>query len=287
MKIKLKKERGTTLIELLVTIVVFTILMGVFLMAFLPAEGDELRISDRLGNIKTAGYIVQNALYQVNAAQPLGACASDALSAPTQNVGGAVSNSNITYSFSTPAQQCRQITTTGTPFYGIANNGVCFYSFPSNHPTTSNSAPNLECLYTANSVLYLAKWLPVSGSTYTTCNPVNCYGQGGSSLLAGYGNVPSQNPASCTKGCPQTYFNLGKLLNDPAPFTFINPATSQQVVPSVSDISSGNLAVSIHIHAENDNQSNWLGPQVYNVNFYGTPEGGINATSASWDSQTG
>ena len=242
-------------------------------------------ISDNAGNVTSAGVVLQRAMGRLNASLPLGACVSDQLvSASQPSINGEASTP--VYSFETPYQNCAQVTTVGTPFWGAAANGVCYFAYPQLNSGAPISPPDLYCLYIATStnVLYLAQWKPEAGATYTTCDPASCFGSfAGGSFLPPPGSVPLSDPASCAASCPSDWFDLGTELNAANAFSYAaggSAWTPGQPIPP-------DLAVTVTIHAENDNQKNWLGPKIYDLNFSSTPTGGGGASAQTWYSLSG
>ncbi len=277
--------QGSGLMSTLTAIAIGAIILVSVGVSFDSFTRASTTLSDNAGNVTSAGAILQRSMGRLNAALPLGACVSD------QEVSGEQPNINgmpaaAVYSFQTPYQNCDQVTTVGTPFWGAADNGVCYFAYPQLNSGAPESPPNLYCLYIAssNDVLYLTQWTPAAGTTYTTCNPVSCFGTVSSgSFLPQQGAVPSTDPASCAVSCPSNWFDLGTEINTGNAFSYSsggNAWTPGQPIPA-------NLAVTMTIHAENDNQKNWLGPKVYDLRFTSTPNGGNGADSQTWYSLSG
>ena len=281
-----RSVRGAGLMSTLTAIAIGAIIMLSVSVSFDSFTRASTTLSDNAGNVTSAGAVLQRAMARLNASLPLGACVSDQEVSGTQpNINGVPANP--VYSFQTPYQNCDQVTTVGTPFWGAASNGICYFAYPQLNSGAPESPPNLYCLYIASStdVLYLAQWKPVAGTTYTTCNPTSCFGTISSgSFLPQPGSVPSTDPATCAASCPSNWFDLGKELNTVNAFSYTsggNAWTPGGQIPA-------NLAVTITIHAENDNQKNWLGPKTYNLRFTSTTNGGGGgANSQTWYSLSG
>ncbi len=280
-----RSVRGAGLMSTLTAIAIGAIVLlsvGVSFDSFTRAS---TTVSDNAGNVTNAGAVLQRAMVRLNASLPLGACVSDQEVLGVQpNINGAPSSP--VYSFETPYQSCDQVTTVGTPFWGAASNGICYFAYPQLNSGAPQSPPDLYCLYIAssNDVLYLVQWKPVSGATYTTCGPVSCFGAISSgSFLPEQGSVPSAAPYPCAVSCPSDWFDLGTELNTADAFSYVSGGsawTPGSTIPM-------NLAVTITIHAENDSQKNWLGPKTYDLKFTSTPTGGDGANSQTWYSLSG
>ncbi len=276
---------GVTLTSTLIAMAIGSIVLvtaGMSLDTFMRAS---TTISDNAGNVTSAGVILQRAMGRLNASVPLGACVQDqAVSAAQPNINGEAATP--VYSFTTPYQNCAQVTTVGTPFWGAGTNGVCYFAYPQIDSGAPVSPPDLFCLYIASSTntLYLAQWKPEAGTTYTTCNPTSCFGSYASgSFLPEPGSVPSSDPASCASGCPSDWFDLGTELNTTSAFSYTaggSAWTPGQPIPA-------DLGVTVAIHAENDAQKNWLGPKIYDLKFSSTPTGGDGVNAQTWYSLSG
>ena len=283
-----RSVRGAGLMSTLTAIAIGAVVLlsvGVSFDSFTRAS---TTVSDNAGNVTNAGAVLQRAMTRLNASLPLGACASDQsdqeVSGVQANINGAPSSP--TYSFATPYQNCDQVTTVGTPFWGAASNGICYFAYPQLNSGAPLAPPDLYCLYIAssNDVLYLAQWKPVSGTTYTTCDPVSCFGTVSSgSFLPAQGSVPSVAPYPCAVSCPSDWFDLGMELNTTDAFSYTSGGSAWTPGATIPM----NLAVTMTIHAENDSQKNWLGPKTYDLKFTSTPTGGAGANSQTWYSLSG
>jgi len=243
-----------------------------------------LHLSSDTANRQAAIYgTLPSVLNDLNDAQPLGACnyvATDLgpanpaaithtraletnyTSSPSLNsvaLNSSTHAANLAYylPFSITFSKCLYPNSYGSALYGIADNGVCFYSFPTLAGTTTSShstnPPNLDCLWVNQSTtdgltgnIYMTSFKaqnlskaftefhPTTSSssspTYTDCSPTNCWTQTSPTprqAVPALGTVLSSYTS--VSGCNDVYCNneyVGHISNSanvtPPPFSFLN-----------------------------------------------------------------
>ncbi len=290
------KDEGTTLIELMVTIAITSIVMLGLTYLVSGVLSFVFSTSASANNIASASVIAKNALYQLEGAQPLGACGTDATGTVSLNVSSLATNSQ-NYTFTTPYTSCSQYTTFGTPYYSYTPTGVCFYSYTYQKATTG-SAPQLECFYqdTTSSRLYLTTWAPNPNATYTSCNPNNdqCWETANSVTPPTPGSAPSSliNCEGAYSNC--VTYDLGRLVTSSTPLSKLGTApnlfsyTNSQnlsVVSSANTLPTQPVTTKVDIYVEDDSATAWLGPKKYQISFYAAPKGN-DSNAVTWNNQT-
>ena len=289
-----KKDEGTTLIELMVTMAITSLVMLGLTFLISGVLSFVFSTNANAGNISSASVIAKNVLYQLEGAQPLGACNTDATQAVSLLVNGSGTGTQ-NYTFTTPYANCYQYTTYGSPYYSYSPTGFCFYSYTYQKSTTG-SAPQLECFYqdTASNRLYLTTWAPITSATYTTCSPSNCWTSLSGVAPPAPGATPSSVIDCSAKSSNCITYDLGKLVTAsnastklstaPNLFSYVN-SQGQTVSSDGGSLPVVSVITKVDIYVEDDSASAWLGSKKYQVSFYAVPKGnGLNAVT--WNNKT-
>jgi hypothetical protein len=181
-----------------------------------------------------AGVILGSLQQEVGNAEPLGHCATDL------PINGSVS-------YTTGPSSCAHIGSTGTAVAAIGSAGFCFYAQAPG--PRQIAAPAYVCIVEDTSAgnLYLIHYPPVTGDTYTTCDPSSaaaspCWGGPVSAMLSTCEANPTDANCWLAARAPSgsTQQLLGHIVIAASSFAYLDssavPIPAPAVNPNVSFI---------------------------------------------------
>jgi type II secretory pathway pseudopilin PulG len=275
-------EEGFTLIELLVASSIALVVLGV-LVALVTLVLKQANVYDaQYANQRTALVALNGVMQDLGNARPLGYCEDDTTSTAAP----------------TPYQACRTVGTQGSSLDVAAQNGMCFYAYPTTQTTaTPTTPPDLECLVidTSTGHLYRDIYPPNPGPsvTYTSCSfqwsgdtKGSCWSDSGAPPE---GSLPPTS-APCSPGASGASGCQGEIvgtLNDPTTaFCYLTASSGGGTNPSPcsTNVAAGGLSTIEAVQFSGGVQSPSVqGTQTYNVSYFTPLWGSKYQNEGTWD----
>jgi len=212
-------ERGAvSLVEMVVVTALASVLLFAIASVSMVAERSAALAGSEYGAARRSGTTLSSAMSTISDASPIYGCV---LTSQGQSLSGAPAV------YSQPLTDCARSEPQTAAVAAFSSStggpqGLCWYSYPG--AGTGLVAPDLRCLVAyPDNTIWSFDWPPVSGLSYTQCDPSSCFG----SSAPQPGSLPPE-PGPST-GDVATFAGRTQAAQ---PFTFIASGGSSATTPS-------------------------------------------------------